>query len=251
MDCKEAKELMGLYVAGSLALEVSQDLEAHMQDCPTCKVERAVTEETYGMLPFALQGPPPPESARRALMARLEKEAREMEPASPWSWWTFLRHPAPAYLLLALVVILMSVAGLRQKERLVTARAEIERLRSQISLTQAQLALLQGSDTTVLKLTGQAVHPDATGKLFWNKSRNIWLVYMAHLPPPPPGKIYELWFLTKSAPVRAGLFVSDLNGNGFVQVSIPVGVEPIKAGVTLEPEAGVSAPTGALYLLSE
>lgn len=251
MDCNETKEVMGLYVVGALALEVSQELEAHMEGCPTCKIERAAMEGAYAMLPFALEGSPPPESTRRALVARLEQEARESEAGPSWSWFAFLRRPAFAYLLLALVVILMSVAGLRQKERLATARAELEQLRSQITLTQAQLALIQASDTNVLKLTGQAVHPKATGKVFWSKSRNIWLVYTAELPPAPPGKVYELWFLTRSAPVRAGLFVSDSNGNAFLQVSIPEGVEPLKAGVTLEPEPGVPSPTGALYLLSE
>lgn len=251
MDCKESKEVMGLYVVGALALAETRELEAHMKDCPTCKVERTAAEQVYALLPFALEGPAPPASARRALLERLKLEAAETASERRPSWFEIFRHPAFAYGLLGLALVLMSVAGLRQKTRLADARAEAARLRDQLRLSQTQLAFIQASDTTVLHLAGQPVHPRASGKVFWNKSRNIWLVYASQLPAPPPGKIYELWFLTKNAPIRAGLFTADANGNGFLQVSIPEGVEPIRAGVTLEPEPGVPAPTGALYLLSD
>ncbi|MBZ5534879.1 MAG: anti-sigma factor [Acidobacteriia bacterium] len=250
MDCKESKEAMGLYVVGALALDEVRELEEHIEHCPTCKVERAADEQAYALLPFALDGPSPPASARRALLDRLEEErsTRRVEARG----LNFLLRPAFAYVLLALTVLAIALVGFQEHQRysrqIAAARAEIDTLRSQIDLTQAQLALIQAPDTTVLNLAGQPVHPEAVGKLFWNKSRKIWLVYIFQLPAPPSGKAYELWFLTRKNPVQAGMISSDSQGNGFAQISIPEGVEPISAAVSLEPEQGVSAPTGAIYL---
>lgn len=251
MDCKETKELMGLYVVGALALQESRDLEGHLRDCPTCKVERAAAEEVYALLPFALDGPAPPASSLRSLMARLEEEEKALS-RTQGHGLGFLLRPAFAYSLLALAVVVMSLIGIQHEKKLTrqiaAARGEIEFLRLQTKGAQSQLALIQSPDTTVLTLAGQAVRPEAFGKVFWSKSKKVWLVYTSQLPPPPSGKAYELWFLTKKAPVRAGMFTSDAQGNGFVQVSIPEGIEPVNAAISLEPEQGVNSPTGAIYL---
>jgi anti-sigma-K factor RskA len=252
MDCKESKEVMGLYVIGSLAVEEVRELEDHIQHCPTCRAEQAANEQAYALLPFALDGPAPPASARRALLARLDQDEKSGRPVEIHGL-NFLFRPAFAYALLALTVVVILWLGFREHQRysrqIEEARAEVETLKAQIELTQAQLAVIQSPDTTVLSLTGQAVRPQAFGKVFWNKSRKIWLVYTFQLPTPPAGKAYELWFLTKKIPVQAGMLSSDPQGNGFAQVSIPEGVEPTNAAVSLEPERGVSAPTGAIYLV--
>ena len=207
-------------------------------------------EKAYALLPSALDGPAPPDTARRVLLDRLEEE--KLTGRVKVHGRSFLFRPVFAYALFALTVVAISLVGFQEHQRysrqIAAARAEIETLKSQIELSQAQLALIQSTDTTVLALAGQAVHPEAVGKVFWNKSRKIWLVYTFHLPAPPLGKAYELWFLTRKSPVQAGMLSTDSQGNGFVQISIPEGVEPINAAVTLEPEQGVSAPTGAIYL---
>ncbi|MBZ5551785.1 MAG: anti-sigma factor [Acidobacteriia bacterium] len=241
---------MGLYVVGALALEEARELEAHLKQCPACKVERAADDQAYALLPLALDGPAPPDSARRSLLERLEKEESTRQGAV--HGLDFFFRPAFACALLAFAVLVIAWVGFQEHQRysrqIAAARAEIGTLKSQIELSQAQLALIQSPDTTVLALTGQAVRPEAVGKVFWNKSKKIWLVYTFQLPSPPSGKAYELWFLTKKSPVQAGMLFSDSQGYGFMQISIPEGVEPVSAAVSLEPEQGVSSPTGAIYL---
>lgn len=251
MDCKDAKEVIDLYAVGALAPDTTRELEEHMQVCPTCKLEHVAMEETYAMLPLALEGPAPPPSTRRALLARIR---RDLKPeATETQWYDFLLHPGFSYSLLALSIFLMAVVGIRQQSRfagqVAAARDEIDFLKSQNEDTQEQIAIIQSPQTRVMRLAGQSVHPQASGKVFWDPARRVWLVYASQLPAAPPGKAYELWFLTKKNPIKAGMFAADVEGNGFVKVSIPQNIEPLNAAVSLEPEQGVESPTGAIYLV--
>ena len=69
------------------------------------------------------------------------------------------------------------------------------------------------------------------------------------LPPLPKGKVYQLWVVTRSAPLSAGLLTPDGSGHVMAVADMPPGVEPVAVAVTIEPEGGVPSPTGAKYLL--
>jgi anti-sigma-K factor RskA len=70
------------------------------------------------------------------------------------------------------------------------------------------------------------------------------------LEPPPPGKTYELWWITKQkGPVPAGTFTAESGNEVIAKVDPPpVGEHLMLTAVTLEPAGGVPKPTGAMYL---
>jgi anti-sigma-K factor RskA len=72
----------------------------------------------------------------------------------------------------------------------------------------------------------------------------------AGLPATPPGKTYELWWITKEhGPVAAGLFQAEDGHPVVAPVSLPpAGEHVLLSAVTLEPAGGVNKPTGAMYL---
>ncbi|MBI3800189.1 MAG: anti-sigma factor, partial [Deltaproteobacteria bacterium] len=48
------------------------------------------------------------------------------------------------------------------------------------------------------------------GHVLWNERKKAWLFYAFGMPQPPPGKEYQVWFMTeKEGPVSAGLFTPD------------------------------------------
>ena len=58
--------------------------------------------------------------------------------------------------------------------------------------------------------------------------------------------------VTAQAPVSAGLLTPDASGGGSVYYETPVDIAPPTAvAVTLEPAGGVTAPTGAMYLVGK
>jgi hypothetical protein len=79
------------------------------------------------------------------------------------------------------------------------------------------------------------------------------LVFVAdHLDPLQPQKTYELWLLPAQAgqaPIPAGLFKPDANGNASVVMpSLPKGVTAKGFGVTVENDGGSLTPTAPIVL---
>jgi len=89
------------------------------------------------------------------------------------------------------------------------------------------------------------------GHVLWNERKKAWLFYAFGMPPPPPGKEYQVWFMTEQeGPVSAGLFTPDQSGTGWVLAAPPSKLfgEIKAAAVTLEPVGGLQKPSGEMYL---
>jgi anti-sigma-K factor RskA len=89
----------------------------------------------------------------------------------------------------------------------------------------------------------------AGGEIVCDTLSGQWVI-SATLPAAPPGKVYQLWFVTPTAPKSAGLLETDAAGHGFKILSLPAGIGPVNAAaVTLEPEGGSEKPTMPIYVV--
>jgi len=72
------------------------------------------------------------------------------------------------------------------------------------------------------------------------------------LPDVPQGKAYQLWFIVgNKPPVPGRTFVPDSSGNAVLKEEMPrEAVDANVFAITVEPEAGSSAPTSPIYLRS-
>ena len=116
--------------------------------------------------------------------------------------------------------------------------------------SQRTVLVLAAPDLARIDLAGQPAAPQASARAFWSRSRG--LVFTAsNLPAPPPGRAYQLWVLTaQPAPISAGMLKLDANGRATEMIDTPQDLpRPVAMAVTLEPEAGVLAPTGDKYLV--
>jgi anti-sigma-K factor RskA len=127
-----------------------------------------------------------------------------------------------------------------------TQLAEVRRTASE---AQSSVAVLSAPDTARVELAGQTVAPQASGRVFWSRSRG--LVFTAsNLPALPAGRTYQLWVVTAQAPVSAGLLKPDANGSVNAVFTVPGNIPSATAmAVTIEPEGGMPGPTGAMYLV--
>lgn len=270
----------GVYVLGALAPEERTLFEAHLRSCAHCAAEVAELTEVAHMLDHAVPLVAPPTHLRARILesVRTATTPRSQVPAPPeaeggstvlrvrrpsWSWhmWTGWAVAAAS---LALTVALWSRAsGLSTRlqeaeqrvadaverwreaeQRLAVATQDAERAR-------VQFAAATALDATTFTLRGQAVAPAATARAYLSRSRGL-LLTASNLPPLAPGRTYQLWYLTRSAPVSAGLLRPDAQGNATVQFSdAPVGLAPVGLAVSNEPDGGVPAPTGAIVLAGE
>ncbi len=136
-------------------------------------------------------------------------------------------------------------------------RAELTRARGVVGTLQRVLGerirfekVLSAPDLRLTRLEPLAPAPGAGAIVAVSATNKAAVFQAAGLPATPPGKTYELWWITREhGPVAAGLFQAENGRPVIAPVALPpAGEHVLLSAVTLEPAGGVSKPTGAMYL---
>ncbi len=259
MTHEDLKEHWGLYLLDALTPEARRELEAHLAaGCPECQQEMRTLREALDLLPYASPRADPGPAARARLLQRVRAKGRAqagLHPERPelplgTPWW---RRWAPAAWGLALAGVALALLlgyNLQQlRQRLAALDAERSRLEVLVARQQETIGALRSPDVRIVSLARFQDAPPAVGRIFWYTAPNVWEFKVYRLPPAPPGKTYQLWFITREAKISAGTFQTSEAGEGALRVPVPAeAARATAAAVTLEPEGGVPQPTGPIYL---
>jgi anti-sigma-K factor RskA len=143
--------------------------------------------------------------------------------------------------------------------RIARLDAELKRARVEVGSLQRVLGnrlrlekVLSAPDLRLTRLAPLPPAPGANAIVAVSATNKAAVFQAAGLPATPPGKTYELWWITKEhGPVAAGLFQAEHGHPVVAPVALPPpGEHVLLSAVTLEPAGGVSKPTGAMYLKS-
>ena len=202
------------YVLGALEADERRAFEAHLAECDRCATEvRSFSRVTSGLAQSVPQVTPRAALRDRVLHAVGARDVRAAEPKvhARWAIGNWLAYAACVAVATAAVLYAMNL------------RARVD-------------------------LQGAPAAPQAVGRALW--SRQSGMVFAAtNLPPLPAGKIYQVWLVAGGPPISAGLVAPDEIGRGVGIFRTPIDVTgPVTVAVTIEPEGGVPAPTGAFYL---
>lgn len=249
MNRDEIIELAALYALGELEGGDRARFEALLEsgDADAMAAVRDF-QDALGTLAASASVAPPP-AVKAALMSRIDAEGRPAPRSSRRSaLWPAVWASALAAGLAALIVALS--VSMTYEKRVAELAKESAALRGQLERERAVIALVQDPATRVVVLAGLRPAPDAKARMLWHARAGGLLLVSGGLPPAPEGKAYELWAIVgKNAPVPAGVFTVDAKGTGSLRVAPLPGVEQVDVfAITLEPEGGVPAPTGAMYL---
>ena len=252
-----------VYVLGALSPAEKEAFEAHLPVCPACAAE----VRTYApvMADLALTAPPldPPAGARDRLLRGIVgapafggSAVVRRERISNGGW---LAAAAALVIAAGLGAYAMQLRGrvgvLESRLHDAVLRADagelrVADLRRTALESQSTVAVLTAPDLARIDLAGQPAAPRASARAFWSRSRGM-VFTASSLPPPPAGRIYQLWVVTaQPAPISAGLLKPDDNGRVDARFDTPPDIPaPVAIAVTLEPAGGVPAPTGEKYLV--
>jgi hypothetical protein len=274
-----------LFALGALSQRESTSFDAHLREgCAVCGSALAEFEMVAESLAVAVPEASAAPYLRDLLMVRIEREAQEAPrrtgasvvnfperstaDASKHTFWkAALPWALAASFLIAFVVSFVVWRMDRQEMTALISSNEQEassavkdnlELREKLrreSMRTDELnqinAVLSSAKWRVLTLAGQDPAPSASAKVYWDIKSNRWVV-SADLPPAPPGKTYQLWFVTHDAKISAGLISPDQNGHGYAVVRVPSNVTRLAAAaITLEPEGGSPQPTMPIYALGK
>lgn len=138
-------------------------------------------------------------------------------------------------------------AETRQRES-ETLQREMETLKREAATARA---LLDTQNLTLVSLPPKEPG-QAHGRILFDVANRTWHVRVFDLKPLPPGKTYELWFITPDQKkIPAGTFDVDPDGNGSIMVSVPDNVQVALTAITDEPVGGSPQPTGTVQLAGQ
>jgi len=252
--------LAATYAVGALDGDERAEFERHLAGgCAECAA--ALRQSAEALAALARSAPPmvPPPTVKQELLRRIAATtpSRHGGPSRRplvWVAGTLAAMIAGAAFTGAFVAARYEGRLGQMARETAALRERVQRdeaaLREQIAVYRTAVDLLRDPATQIVALRGLGPTPEATGRVIWNPVSGGFM-FVANLPAPPPGKIYELWTIGDAAPEPAGLFQVDASGHGTHRIAPVAGGKPVKVfAVTLEPEGGVAAPTGPMVLAS-
>ena len=249
-DHEDYRELAAVYALGALGSPDRERFEAHLASgCVQCESALEEAGRVAAELAFALAPVAPPPRVRERLFDRVRQDAESETPARPGApslvFWVALA--AAASLALALGVGLHARSLQRALEAEKAARASLEQERNRL---QQWVATFTAPATRAVALAGQGSASGAQAKAFLDPANGRLFLYVYNLPPPPPGRTYQLWLIVGGKPVSAGLFDIQPDGTGrMTGEPLPAFAGTVTVAVTEEPAGGVPQPTGPILLL--
>jgi anti-sigma-K factor RskA len=278
MTHEDYKELLAAQALTALDAEDARALTTHLESCADCRSEVGEWEETAAFLALDTKELEPSgelrqrilESVRSASSGTLTSDRLEAVAGPSGSRsdsrvlaferpqrniWTTLGSFGAIAATLVLAALIISLVILWQQNRatqreLARLANETQQAKTQLDRERSVVQLLTSPDAHMAKLTGTNAAPGAHAMLAYDKDGHAMLMAKG-LPPAPKGMAYQLWYIKDNKKMPGKVFRPDEAGNGMLEDQIPASArEAAVFVITLEPENGVQAPTGSIYLLS-
>lgn len=259
-------EAIAAYALNALDAAEARALETHLSTCADCRAELADLRRVVSGIGLSAIAEEPPADLRSKVLSNAR--AHQSTSAS-----AFAKAPAdkPAHprtgngaivpwMIAAASIALVAATGfyaMMQRQQVVdalngkaAADARVSSMQRQILGLSERIAVLSAPDAVQIKLAGQPDAPRATASVVMSPTKGMVLTAL-NLPQLAVGKIYQLWVVTKTAPVSIGTFEVAADGSvtGTMPLTPGASTDPVAVAVTIEPSGGVPSPTGPKVLV--
>lgn len=248
MNCGQRQENMLSYLSGTLEESEAAELRSHLAEgCPRCIGALAEARATLQHLPLLLEPVPPASHARERLLKRLSEAKRndlpsaggatnEPRPTPVFRWRPVLAAAACAAFAFAATYAYMNLRIQDTKEEIAALHDGIDELQNEATGLERVaeefrrasrgveefMSVVRSSALEVVSLEGAESHPDAWGRLFWDREKNICHVITHALSPAEDGRTYRYWFETEDQQrFSGGDFNLDSSGRASITLSLP------------------------------
>lgn len=234
--------LTGAYAVNAIDDEFEREkFERHMRRCQQCAGEVRGLTETATRLAFSASRPPPPGMRGSVLSAvsltrQLPPIVDHRKPRARrwWTDWTpaLSLSVASASAVVALALLLTLVGTYHQLNRVKAQNA-------------ALTAVLSAPDSHAVT---QTISSGVRVTLVYSLRKHAMIVTTHGLPAPPPGKVYQLWFIGPPTTRSAGFLPASQAGRAGPVLSSGL-ARGDTIGITIEPAGGTRKPTTTPILL--
>jgi hypothetical protein len=275
---EDYKQMLALHALDALEGAEVRELDVHLTTCAECRTELEELRDASGLMAYAADQLEPSIELRSRIMAQIGQGLAASTPPAerqttatgsensranvipltraPRERWSFAQTVGAIAAGLAFIALAISTAMLWNRNS--ALQSEVAQLAKQKAEQQEILAreremtaLLTAKDSAKFELAGTPMAQDAHATLAFNRKTGHAMLMVNGLPAAPAGKAYQLWFIAGGRAMPGKVFNVDAQGKTMMIDDIPMTArEQAVFAVTLEPQEGVTAPTGQKYLIS-
>ena len=273
MNHQALLEAASAYALGALDGPELAELEAHLPTCAECRSEVDSHREVAALMAHAAPplAPPDFDSLRSRILSEATgvrpiasvRTATGDQPGTAATQVSVSRNASWSSPWLAAAAVLLALVGVgawwnargenaRLAQALARARSDAESTRAVLVSRDSVLNSFLGPEVHVVSLSA-TTDQKPSARVYWNHTKQVFIVTAFNVPPAPNGKTYQLWALRNGkAPLSMGTFNTDPSGRALAV--LPVGRVSDggfidNCGLTLEPEGGSPQPTETPRLL--
>jgi anti-sigma-K factor RskA len=242
---EDYKEMIPARALSALDAEEERALNEHLENCEECQKELEEWQATAATLAVTADPVEPSPKVRERILSEVRKDlSAEVVPFRSTSrniWRSFGSLGAMA----AVVLVTALIVGL------IVLWRENRATREELAKAREFVELVNTPGARVSELRGIDRGAGATAKLAYDRNGHAILM-ASKLPNVPQGKAYQLWFIIPNKPPFPGkTFVPDSSGTVVLKDQMTDEANDAQLfAITVEPEGGVKAPTGPMYLRS-
>jgi anti-sigma-K factor RskA len=247
------QELLVAYLLNELDPTTTEKVRVEMASDLELREFVRQTEHTYASLAHSLPAIEAPSAIPHRILER-ERLNTQQSPTTQGSkiiWLTVSWALAAAF---AIACIVLSLELHRLRRKIEQAEREVVALKQENRRIAGDLKVLQQknqlAELKIATLKAQvAAFEASTAVVVWDPNRRRGVLQLNKLPPPAPGKDYQLWVIDPkiSQPVSAG--VVRVPNNGLIRATFQPGrpVESASAfAISVEKAGGVPEPQGQI-----
>ncbi len=242
MNHDALRENIPSYILGVLDAGEEATLRQHVANCPACAEEIAVYAEIPNVLNVAVPAATLPVGFSTRLLERAVPIRALPSPAAPVrSRARSLPARLPWAVAAACVVLALALGGWNWQLNTKLNRQELEL--AQRRSTVAGVVDLLGRPGVIVRDAG--VSEDGTRtRLYLSREGDLAMVVFDGMPPPPQGRVYQLWLGDSGETESVATFTPNASGHWFRLLSPTGGVRGYQnVGVSVEPPGGSTKPT--------
>ena len=244
--------MLEAYALGAVAPEEGAHIEEHLTECLACWDHLSQSQRAAALLALAVPLEEPREGLRRRIIAQAQREGEPAaEPSATGRGWRLPRLMAVGATAVALAAVgalswsLVETRNLHSDYHDIQQQAIITEQRSNNATQLVNMMLRPDWESAEMATSGLAA--GATAYYVWNRGGKVGAIICQHLPDPPKGKVYQLWFSCGPDPVDGGTFTA-WQGQCQHIVSLTC-TSPLSAvNVSVEPEGGSPNPSNEIVL---
>ena len=252
------QDLLLQYLLNEVDPSTAERIRAELETDPELREFVRQAEDAFASLAYAS----PPMEAPSGLPQRilqLERSAFKRSSPAPKSNIIWLAVPWALAACLAIGCLLLGLERARLHKVSEEAGQELLALQQKNANIQEQLAAFQKknlfAELKIATLKAQvAAYQTATAVVVWDQDRKNGVLQLDKLPPPAPGKDYQLWVIDPkiAQPVSAGIL--SVPNNGLIRASFHTAA-PIESAaafaISVEKTGGAAKPEGQIILVGK